>query len=668
MEAKILNIKGLNTRANNIAQDESALIDCLNVFKDTNGNIRQTQAFEDRGKTNGLNPCWSWSAVDGYYIKKTGMLLVFCQEGVFSVQLNALSDLTAIQITTAFKYTSKLSFAEFGDTVYIADPSGANDLCKFDGRYYYRTGVPQSKFSVTAAGAVVVYKRAILYSTDYNGNIFYGDYSQQRSTTVSGSPVNVAVVFPSGQFCKYGDISVIDIRGSIDPTSTTLTFTATNFVAGDVVWMTAVGPNEYGDNVITREVKMTVTNVAGLAVTFSYSLSSGESIGGSNAVSTVRCLLASSRAATYGYNTESQKNLGISPTAANVFASPDYDGLTILSSDVFELEDVYDSTVVKGMPKKFKYISAFNNQMVGIYDQNKVAWSDLGVGSTVETFAPFDYEVIGKSDEGEVTGVFCSTDHIVVFKKEDIFFLFGQLYGRQYRIVKSTTTGIGCISHSSIAPYSGGCVFLSEKGLYFTANGGLPEELSDIVEPTITGYSAKDRSYIYFDYPTERMFICFNDGNMELDYYWKDWFKSNVEEQAVWSAWTPYGRHFIRNELSLTIRKESSTEKPISCYIQTAWQSNQTPELDKKFVSVSAINGYGDSFKLKFDTYYNWSSISDGASSREISSIPIAKASCPAKTAKSASFRVSKDGVSEDFIVSGLFYEVEQRQERIKDR
>lgn len=666
MEAKILNIKGLNTRANNIAQDESALIDCLNVYKDTNGNIRQTRAFEE--KPVNFSVCWGWTAVDGYYIKKTGMLLVFCQEGVFSVQLNALSNLTATQITTDFKYTSKLSFAEFGDTVYIADPSGANELCKFDGKYYYRAGVPQSKFTLSTTVGTSLYVRGFLKHIDQNGNEFYGDYLQVDSNATSGT---LTASFPSLFYAtspiKYGYLAGFhEYRDTTEITGNTLTiaFTSTNFSIGDNVYIQCSRKGAYvGGGRVDDRVKFTVTNVAGSSVTFSFDYGSGLGFSFENAISTLWFESAASTQATYGYQMHAtlSRNFGLSPVDPNSASFSQ-------SASQIDIEDAYDTTVVKGLPKKFKYISALNNQMVGIYDQNKVAWSDLGVGSSVETFAPFDYEIIGKSDEGELTGVFCSTDHIAVFKKEDIFFLFGQLYGRQYRIVKSTTTGIGCVSHSSIAPYSGGCVFLSEKGLYFTANGGLPEELSDIVEPTITGYSAKDRAYIYFDYSSERMFICFQSGNMELDYYWKDWFKSDVEEQAVWSAWTPYGRHFIRNELSLTIRKESATENPASCYIQTAWQSNQTPELDKKFVSVSAINGYNDSFKVKFDTYYNWSSTSDGSTSREISSIPIAKASCPAKTAKAASFKISKDGASEDFVISGIFYEVEQRQERVKDR
>lgn len=190
-----------------------------------------------------------------------------------------------------------------------------------------------------------------------------------------------------------------------------------------------------------------------------------------------KIVVAKSSNATFGYRIE---NFNANQYDLNKASGPATITAFTGNGDL-DLEERYDSTIVKGLPPRYRYLSLFNNIMILGNNANpsdinalanktdpesSIAWSDTGLGSTVETFPPFNVDSVGKTSEGEISGLFASSDYVAILKESQVYYLNGNLISGTYRIISALTNGIGCVSYKSIQEIEGGFLFMSSRGLY----------------------------------------------------------------------------------------------------------------------------------------------------------------------------------------------------------
>jgi len=745
---KIIPPKGLYTKVNRSFPMEDSSIDVLNMYKDSTGNVRKLEHFV---QVLSLDEGY----IDVYYYSHEKHILVFYPTKIIKIKdldttpiVEPVANIFA-DATYQLKWTKKLSFAEYGKNVYIADPTGAEELMKYDGKYLYRAGVPYGNYGVTSGSNFL---RLFLSYKDSNGVESFGDYEQFGYTNnsiigvfypnTSGGLPNEGGVYPA----KFGS-SGFTINPSVAPSESntkTVNFTYHNFQIGDVVFVKVKKIDDYGDLAYYEEMPITISdiqnsvitsvivddgffahpdgsypvtgfiyngigeissitatitsgNITGLSivgvgclsceriyinsvgglpssssqasaiitissdVTMTYpTVKAGEGFAVNGALSQMRINMAISSASTYGYMIQ-QGNFGVTPFGSN----------TVQCSSVLAdlpLEDIYDDTVVKGIPPKFKFITMYANQMIGVAPKDTdladtVYWSDLGIGSSIETFAPFDCQTIGKSSEGDGQGVFANVDHIVVFKKRDIYYLYGTLYGRQYRIVKSTTEGVGCVSHKTITPLQGGCTFLSDRGLYHTT-GQQPVGLSAPIEPNLRSLT-KESSMVSIDYLDDRLFMIFNEETYEYNCDFKEWFKNNLMN----------GNSLLCiNENKYLIKQDGfyKQEEGFSheAYYRHSWITAEAPVLKKKFNSLAISSSDNKEFTVSLSTFSNWKSDkTDSLSEEKITSDhPVIKIESRDRIVYSQAFQVNGVNNEEDLVISSIAIEYEEYQSRVKDR
>ena len=115
------------------------------------------------------------------------------------------------------------------------------------------------------------------------------------------------------------------------------------------------------------------------------------------------------------------------------------------------------------MPVQSKFIASFKNRifLAGSPD-NVVRYSASGMP---EVFPKLNILDVGDKDSGEITGMYASTNNLVIFKEFGIFLVNQKSDGSfEYRTI---TKDVGCIAPNSIrdVPFTG-LVFLSHKGVF----------------------------------------------------------------------------------------------------------------------------------------------------------------------------------------------------------
>ena len=114
-------------------------------------------------------------------------------------------------------------------------------------------------------------------------------------------------------------------------------------------------------------------------------------------------------------------------------------------------------------PAQAKYIATFKNTIfVAGMPNNLIQFSAPGMPEVFPRDNIFD---IGDADAGEITGLYATTNALVVFKEHGIYFIKGS--PRTGFVAQTLTRDIGCIAPNSIkdVPQTG-LVFLSSNGVY----------------------------------------------------------------------------------------------------------------------------------------------------------------------------------------------------------
>lgn len=599
-------LKGMDLRSSHINRPADHATDIINMEPDSSGSWVKRRGFDLKATLA--------SAIDSIEYKKANEHIVLTPTLLRKQVGASIENITLGGSLPANGWSEKASWAEYNGVLYWTDPSGKTDLFKYDGYMAYKAGMPKVVASVDPGEfpqAPIKYFRVVYYFIDLQGNVVWGDFTELNED-VTVPEITVDSLNGTEFHSKHGNSSLNEtISSSLLIKQVT---SGHNYVPGD--WIRAL-------SLLEGFIPIQIESVTATTITFtsnSVGTNSFFFLGGQPLEKRLFFSVFISDNESFGFVESQQVHLVIntpnSTLSFNIFEEPA--GVVLVP-----MEDIYDTTVIKGLPPRFKYITIYNNIMVGANQsigneflaeedtsnnpEDEMFWSDLGVGSTVETFGPFDRTTIGRSDEGAIGGLFSASDSMIIFKEKQVYYINGILTGRFFRTRSALTNGIGCISHRSIQEMQGGCLFMSSRGLYYAKSGAGPIELSDVIEPLFTQdttglilsssttiISEKDEKvYIYIP-----ALSSVDDIVVVYDYYWKDWFKyTNIKaingfillnndiyhidiSGNIYQRDPTNPRDPLPNDNGLSIKGEYST----------GWWDMGSPSLRKKFIRFILIS------------------------------------------------------------------------------
>lgn len=624
-------IQGLNLRGSDLNKDDSFSTECENVELTQEGYLVKRRGYAelvvdqdnvddiDYFDGDGIIQLIEVSAQ--FTLNNTRTLFGIKPDGVYGWDaiLNVWRKFVYGGSDASPVFNEPTSFGEFNGILYLADPSGTNELFKVDtashiGPTFYRSGLPKPTInSITPSGVTFsnFFVRILFEHDDGPSNFIQGDYYESDALTADSLTINLDTLQGTG-FLSNSDVVPQSIRAKV-------------FVS--------------------------YTPTFGYTEAFNYV----GTIGG------------------FGINTQNP-NENIVITNALLSAA--------LAGDTPLMSDTYDATVRKGLPPKSKYLTFYNGLMVlgdlssvKASDANLVNWSDLTTGGTVESFPSLNQQDFGKSDEA-ITGLFGDSDNLVVFKERNVFYLSGDLVNGNYRLRDSLSEGIGCIAHQSIIKVQGGAIFLSEKGIYIAKDGYKPIEFSDIIEPLFTRSTDLlfSKAVAVLDRLNEKilLFIPHTDPAesivVQYDYYHNQWFiLKGIQASGGFTMFKDELAHSDGTKVFVRHTARNDDGVAISASYSTAWMALGKPSVKKKFTKFLAFSIDQSDWKLSVRVERNWTVSADTPAviqfPYEVGSEDI---SLPASQCHSMRIILSNAELDENIMLNGYNYEFAETQDRFK--
>lgn len=351
------------------------------------------------------------------------------------------------------------------------------------------------------------------------------------------------------------------------------------------------------------------------------------------------------------------------------------------------LADIYDVASTKRMPPKTaKYITNHNGIMtLGNYTDttsssspnnlenynNSVIWSDTSTGGSVENFPALNSDTFGKEDFG-LTGMFSESDNLVVFKQKQVFYMSGSLYDFNYRVRDAQAEGLGAISHRSIFSIQGAGVYMTDKGLYLTANGSKPVEFTDMIEDLFRDSNLQlTKTVTILDRLNEKVqfFVPANDGNnkiFQFDLYHKVWStKSGIDATGGIINFQDTIYFSDGTDVYTFNTGYSFDGSPITTTFSSVWLLEGDATLKKKFTYLTLLSMYSGAIPVSLSVDADWSGLTSTPITKTLSGVdtqfPIAPNNC-----KGLKYTLTGETTDSQLIISGINYEVTSPQTRFK--
>lgn len=674
----ILNIEdfsGLDTRTKKNKKSVNASSDLLNVQLNAHGDIE---------KRNGTLVFDSITNVRQALNYGTQDILMLYQETTVESRLRAKVSMVGgsapvpllggeIVVNSNFLFSN----CQYDNIMYLADTTEKTDMLKYDGGGIYKAGIPKPFCEFNSTATATKYFRVFFAFTDSQGKTHMGDYYQTPDLTSieAGKPLSIR----NNEFGTYSRVCVAAETTQLNTQYPTLLVESScNMDIGQrVLFLTDIDKRK-----VFLEITSIVDNGTDKTITFinrdfnnltdDVQVTTGDLIG-----PTWKIYVFESLDATTGYTYSGSKEYQLEYATPVAFSDTD------LSPDSnFYLEDIYDPQLIKGMPPKCKYIDIHNNVMVaaGSFipgDQyNKMYWSDLSVGSTVETFAPLDYEPVGVTSEGEITGIISYFGRIAVTKLDSVYIINGVLTGRNFSIKNYFNNQVGCVNHFTLSKYANGFVFLSRRGV-FGISGMQLKEISDIIQPEFDYVSSLDSFYgfnMIIDPSNERIVLNIQNVVYVYDLYHKAWYKWNNLPVDGFSTFRRNGFSGILyvDHIGNRVLKENPLKndvgEAIESYYATSWIDNNQPDLRKKYTEMVLKSFYGDEINLEIETQYDWTEDNISTSIEKSMTNPIQNINLDNELCYSMRFIVKNNTLNEDMRLSGISIEIEPVQMQTKVR
>ena len=625
MLEKRYKFKGLNLRNPSITRGDNYASAVKNVELNDRGEL--VKRFGYTGVTDSV------SLIDLYEYKKGNELVGLFNDGAKRLESNAWVDIPFGNSTNPKAWTTFADDGEYNGVLYLTDPDLNNFLYKYDGDYFYKAGMQKAPAPDPVIAGGANYFRYFYKTIDAQKNQVNGDYYQFDSS--SATPVVTVDTLADSEYkTRYAieDAVQNDTDGKTGSYTNADGLLELAYLTGHNVlpdtWM-MIRVQRTFDNVTEAPcVNVRVDSVDGDNITLDLStLSDGDTMFAGIQPSFNSNL--ASMSINYYYSTDAefgyfktgeeliyQNNPTQSFTFSNVATT--YSGnLTVF------MEDEYDTITIKGEPPVCKYITLYNNVMILANTKNEVNrtadktasifWSDTGIGSTVETFPPFNTDEVGRSDEGEVTGIYALSDNVVIGKERQVYYMNGNLILQTYRFRSSLSNGVGCVSFRSMKEIEGGVLFMSSRGMYLAQYGRKPLELSDIIEPIFREFTSLEleKTKTINDIKNEKLLIHIPDvdGDAVLvwDYLFKEWFvHRNINASS--------GIQFLNEELyhadgtDLFLRSDEYNDNGIAieAFYKSNWEDMGFPSVVKKWKKFVALNLRAVNWVLNLKVQHDW--------------------------------------------------------------
>ena len=154
----------------------------------------------------------------------------------------------------------------------------------------------------------------------------------------------------------------------------------------------------------------------------------------------------------------------------------DFNGNLVIFPDKKYYDYIEDEFGTFTCPYDIEFTTVHYNRIFGIKGSNVYAskvgdfkvWDEYG-GTQMDSWAADVYS------DGDFTGITSYQDHVVFFKRDQMYELYGYTPS-QFKIMESSK--MGCIDDRSISEVAGMLMFVSEQGVQ-TYAGGFPREISD---------------------------------------------------------------------------------------------------------------------------------------------------------------------------------------------
>lgn len=633
---QIYNPSGLDVRSNDLTRPQNKASDLRNVEKDSNGNIRTRW---------GLDKLLDQTIYDLARMKTRDEILVF---GAPLVSLYRVVNDSSLEIIPPMGNVFPTSTAigkpfEYNGNLYWNYTDGSADLHKYDGGRIYRAGVPKPKITNTpAAGAF--YARVILSFTDPAGNVTWGDYVQFDNVDANAfftfDPITDTEY--NGFMQRFADVPAPQIFSGAG--TKVVNVTSHNYNVGEKVALPILTVADGTYRRVLTEITATTANTISLDMNYLVAGESHAVLNDAGIEQGWRANVFISSEPTFGYERVS--------TIGNEFGLNNESASFSLTMDTIQtgefLTQVYDDTKIRILPPRFKYLTLFEDIVVGgnllsgttlaqlenTSVQDIIGWSDVTTrsnGSTIETWLVDNFRVVGDNNDGEITGLFGNDDSLIVHKEEQAYYINGDFVTNLLRIRKAMTNGIGGASHKSIIEVDGGSMFLAKRGFYLSIAGQVPQEMSDEIEPLFTGVnvlgisgidptvsqSVRDilREKVYIAIKTsdtsknERIIVCY-------DYYWKEWYLHDdvpcknglvILDDGMYMS---DGNSLYKRNQSITrdwdLSVSPTTEKQVNDYWSSSWWVAGQPMLRKKFTKLFLASIDSSKWTCRMRNQTNW--------------------------------------------------------------
>lgn len=623
-ELTIRGFKGLNLLRSEFERDSSVASDLRNVEIDSRRRLKKRYGFEE------------FSSVGSFVLNlipyvRGNKLLCMTPTGPREYNPNT-GNFDAIPrgfVGAVPTWTQAVSWVEYNGCIYWSDPTGENPLYKYDGFMFYRAGLtkPDLAFvSVSVPGAPTQYLRAFTQFVDAQGNIINSDYFE---STITGTGVATwTYQRADGGFWNksfYGS----GVLGGGSDTINLFAVNESNYVAGDWIYCYTTNNGVVPVKILsttTTTIVVDPTPLDDLGITHTFGLNGNPETPGQS------LLLQFFRSDNVGFGFVRDNRIFLlqhkTPTYNFVSATSLYSVLIAGGISPF-MDEEYDTTTVKGIPPIAQYCTLYNNHLVvGGFKKplfsgsiaadsdadDTLYWSDISVGGSVESFAPFDKEVIGNSGEGGISGLFGSTDVLHVFKESQVYSLAGELFGRGYRIRSALTNEIGCVSHQSITKFSGGVVFMSARGLFYSRGDADPVEFSDVIEELFTDSTLEldlTGTKAAVDFIRERLLFYIptsgTDETLDMvlvfDYRNKEWLiHDNIHGEggfAVWNRELYHARYDSPGEVYKHNTGYNDDGVAIRARYYTGWEKAGLYSVLKKWCRAVIYNFSGQTEQIR---------------------------------------------------------------------
>ena len=724
--------KGVNTRDNDITRDDSYATDALNVIKDHQGHIVTRNGYEVKYDRPDFD---TESTVD--LVSREGKTVRIDSDSLYVGDSGIFTEVVDGFASGSFEFT-EIDSCQYNKNLYLTEASGesAKPMMKYDGGMYYRAGLPKPIIDNESglSPGTDLYYRMWFGHKDQNGQITYGDYHEVIIDSTPGANVQFDIeplkdtffddLYFTTAAVPQQDIGVV---GGVD--ADTINVSEHNLIVGQFVniifnvgalnlgsvshWLKVTAAsvnsltfditpikedNRFGDDPDNRFARLQTSSDHSNTTLF---ISSSESLATSFYISPD---LASSSTDDWTFFSKSWKS-GSSSTQTLI--------MNVGIQDTF-MEDFYDTSVLKGLPPKFKYCKIFNNIMVGfgsaygdnvnkpdgtdpLYNQegydDQLYFSDIGLGSSVETFPPFNAFPIGNSEQGEATGLYANQDYLLAFKERAVYSIIGDLVNTNYRVSDVQSSGIGCISHKSIVQIENGCTFVSPRGVHLIAGSGKPVEVSEDIQTkftdTLPGGLDFRKCRAAIDYQQERYLLWVpyleDDGVtydytrsevFAYDYYRKEWWIwDNIDARnGLNTLVDEYNNYRIKFSNGTDILEfndgfnDSGTA--INDYYITNWENLGSPSLTKSFIDFKVFSLLPTAWKAKISTQVNWdeSSYLTKDEVKDVSTTDAyVKQGLDRCNVYSLRFKVANGVLNQKMCITAIEYEYSLKGSRMKD-